>query len=263
MYALTLLPQGVWRRTLLHVSTTAVSRLCLHCMGWRLEYEGEENLQAARRSGVPFLCVANHTTAFDTVGLSAAIGPFAPIAFSGVKNYPAIGRIATEWGALFVDRRVRGAGFTKVLGEHARRQTAPELQGRDSLVPTLLFPEATTTSGRALARFKKGAFVPGLPVAPIVLKYRCPYINPSWVAPHNFWLHFVRLFSAWKLKTVTTTCLPLYYPTDEEVADPELYSRNVQRYMADALGCPTCEDWGIEESRALYTTLDARYASKA
>ena len=64
-------------------------------------------------------------------------------------------------------------------------------------------------------------------------------------------------------KWVTTTCLPLYYPTDEEVADPELYSRNVQRYMADALGCPTCEDWGIEESRALYTTLDARYASKA
>ena len=47
VYALTLLPQGVWRRTLLHVSTTAVSRLCLHCMGWRLEYEGEENLQAS------------------------------------------------------------------------------------------------------------------------------------------------------------------------------------------------------------------------
>ena len=46
-------------------------------------------------------------------------------------------------------------------------------------------------------------------------------------------------------------------------ADPELYSRNVQRYMADALGVPACQDWGIEESRALYSVLDENYAKSS
>lgn len=164
LYGLTLLPQGPRRRRLLHASTLAISRFFLHATGWRLEYEGEENLVAARESGVPFLCVANHTTIFDAFGIAACMGPFSPVAFSGTKNYPAIGRIATEWGALFVDRRDKGKGFTKLLGEHARRQTAPELGARDVLVPMLVFPEATTTSGRSLGRFKKvGATAQSVP----------------------------------------------------------------------------------------------------
>ena len=115
----------------------------------------------------------------------------------------------------------------------------------------------------AVAASLQGAFVPGLAVAPIVMRFRCPGVSPGWVGPHSFGVHLVRMFMQWKLKTITTTCLPLYRPSDAEKADPELYSRNVQRYMADALGVPACQDWGIEESRALYSVLDENYAKSS
>ena len=43
----------------------------------------------------------------------------------------------------------------------------PEAEQR----PMLLFPEGTTTSGRCLLPFKTGAFLAGLPVQPVILRY--------------------------------------------------------------------------------------------
>jgi len=44
----------------------------------------------------------------------------------------------------------------------------------------MLFPEATTTNGKAIISFKTGAFSPGLPVQPMVIKYPHKYVNPCW-----------------------------------------------------------------------------------
>lgn len=44
----------------------------------------------------------------------------------------------------------------------------------------ILFPEGTTTNGKALISFKTGAFSPGLPVQPMVIKYPHKYVNPCW-----------------------------------------------------------------------------------
>ncbi len=40
-------------------------------------------------------------------------------------------------------------------------------------LPMMLFPEGTTTNNKYLMPFKRGAFVAGVPVQPLVLKYRC------------------------------------------------------------------------------------------
>lgn len=37
--------------------------------------------------------------------------------------------------------------------------------------PLLLFPEGTTTNGRFLLPFKTGAFLAGLPLQPVVIRY--------------------------------------------------------------------------------------------
>jgi lysophosphatidylcholine acyltransferase/lyso-PAF acetyltransferase len=44
----------------------------------------------------------------------------------------------------------------------------------------LLFPEATTTNGRALIHFKLGAFTPGLPIQPVVIRYPFVHFDNSW-----------------------------------------------------------------------------------
>jgi lysophosphatidylcholine acyltransferase/lyso-PAF acetyltransferase len=44
----------------------------------------------------------------------------------------------------------------------------------------LLFPEATTTNGRTLIHFKLGAFAPGLPIQPVVIRYPFVHFDNSW-----------------------------------------------------------------------------------
>lgn len=58
------------------------------------------------------------------------------------------------------------------VGEQVRRRMLhswahPEEEHR----PMLLFPEGTTSSGARLLPFKTGAFLAGLPVQPVILKY--------------------------------------------------------------------------------------------
>jgi len=67
----------------------------------------------------------------------------------------------------------------------SRRDAAGEIERRamcNDWPHVALFPEATTTNGRSLVSFKTGAFVPGLPVQPVVVRYPCTTFDPSWVA---------------------------------------------------------------------------------
>lgn len=50
----------------------------------------------------------------------------------------------------------------------------------------LLFPEGTTTNGRNLISFKLGAFAPGFPIQPVVIRYPFVHFDISWyVSFHN------------------------------------------------------------------------------
>jgi lysophosphatidylcholine acyltransferase/lyso-PAF acetyltransferase len=44
----------------------------------------------------------------------------------------------------------------------------------------LLFPEGTTTNGRSLISFKLGAFAPGFPIQPVVIRYPFVHFDISW-----------------------------------------------------------------------------------
>ena len=51
--------------------------------------------------------------------------------------------------------------------------------------PTLIFPEGTTTNGKCLIDFKRGAFVPAVPVLPVVLKSPARNYNPADTGRHS------------------------------------------------------------------------------
>uniref|UniRef100_A0A3Q1FHJ0 Phospholipid/glycerol acyltransferase domain-containing protein n=1 Tax=Acanthochromis polyacanthus TaxID=80966 RepID=A0A3Q1FHJ0_9TELE len=83
----------------------------------------------------------------------------------------------------------------------------------------LMFPEGTTTNGRALIKFKPGAFLAGVPVQPVLLRYPNKLVSES----------------------IGVTFLPVYNPSPEERSDPKLYADNVQKLMAKALGVPATD----------------------
>lgn len=44
----------------------------------------------------------------------------------------------------------------------------------------LLFPEGTTTNGRVLITFQLGAFIPGYPIQPVIVRYPYVHFDQSW-----------------------------------------------------------------------------------
>uniref|UniRef100_A0A3B5LE97 Lysophosphatidylcholine acyltransferase 4 n=1 Tax=Xiphophorus couchianus TaxID=32473 RepID=A0A3B5LE97_9TELE len=93
----------------------------------------------------------------------------------------------------------------------------------------LMFPEGTTTNGRALIKFKPGAFLAGVPVQPVLLRYPNKVVSALWHTASQFYTN------------MTVEYLPVYNPSEEEKKDPSLYADNVQRLMAKALGVPATD----------------------
>lgn len=89
----------------------------------------------------------------------------------------------------------------------------------------LLFmaPEGATHSGYYLLPFRRGAFVPGLPILPVCLQYTtCPvsqsrcysYFNPGWTVGNTIW-HVFRMLLQFSNK-LKVTIMDVYEPDHAE-----------------------------------------------
>eukprot|EP01062_Namystynia_karyoxenos_P063151 TRINITY_DN55977_c0_g1_i1.p1 TRINITY_DN55977_c0_g1~~TRINITY_DN55977_c0_g1_i1.p1 ORF type:complete len:610 (+),score=220.60 TRINITY_DN55977_c0_g1_i1:93-1832(+) len=137
----------------------------------------------------------------------------------------------------------------------SRGQTAELLQRRATepgWPQVMLFPEGTTTNGRALVQFRPGAFKPGVPVQPVAFDFPNDTmdVDPSW----TFGVHgpmfgiftiFVRLMSSWH-NPMHVHFLEPHRPTEEERADPILFAEHVRQRIADALRIP-CTEHGQDD----------------
>lgn len=50
----------------------------------------------------------------------------------------------------------------------------------DTFPRMLLFPEGTTTNGKVLISFQLGAFIPGHPIQPVIVRYPHVHFDQSW-----------------------------------------------------------------------------------
>jgi lysophosphatidylcholine acyltransferase/lyso-PAF acetyltransferase len=141
-------------------------------------------------------------------------------------------------GCLYVERAKsesqnlspRGGVSARVVERMNRIAEGNELKER----PILLFPEGTTTNGQFLLPFKSGAFLAGEPLQPVILRYGTKRISPSWesiVAHRHIILMLLNIFHS-----VTCYKLPVYYPSEKEKKDPQLYAANVRKAMLTASG---------------------------
>uniref|UniRef100_A0A8C5QSE7 Lysophosphatidylcholine acyltransferase 4 n=1 Tax=Leptobrachium leishanense TaxID=445787 RepID=A0A8C5QSE7_9ANUR len=203
------------RRTILHHLIYLLSRTMFFMCGFHwITIRGRR----APSSEAPLLVVAPHSTFFDPI---VTVVCDLPSVVSRVENLkiPVIGALLRFNQSIMVSRH-DPASRKKVVEEVKRRATS------DGGWPQLLFfPEGTNGNGQVLLKFKPGAFVAGVPVQPVLMRYPNRLVI-LWLTMSQFFINLEIEF------------LPVYNPSPEERADPALYASNVQKIMAKALGKP-------------------------
>uniref|UniRef100_A0A2K5PQ35 Lysophosphatidylcholine acyltransferase 1 n=1 Tax=Cebus imitator TaxID=2715852 RepID=A0A2K5PQ35_CEBIM len=171
------------------------------------------------------LTLAPHSSYFDAIPVTMTMSSIVMKAES--RDIPI-------WGTLI--RYIRPV-FVSRSDQDSRRKTVEEIkrraQSNGKWPQIMIFPEGTCTNRTCLITFKPGAFIPGAPVQPVVLRYpnKLDTITWTWQGPgalEILWLTLCQFHNQ-----VEIEFLPVYSPSEEEKRNPALYASNVRRVMAE------------------------------
>ena len=226
-----------WRRFIAQTAVKVGSRVLLFCLGFHyIKFIGKPDPKAA-------IFVANHTGPFEALAMCYKTGG---CFISAIENrkIPFLGSILDGTQAIFVDRN----------NPLSREQTLNEIRRRAKDVeqwpPLVIFPEGTSHSGKSLLHFKSGAFQPGVPVQPVIVRHHYRHMNVAWSGvTEGMWDAFKRVTSQW-YNSMSIEYLPLYYPSEAEQNNPQLYADHVRRYMSDLSGIP-CSKYSVDDFHIL------------
>ena len=111
----------------------------------------------------------------------------------------------------------------------------------------MLFPEGTTTAGRHILKFKKGAFAAGLPIKPAVMKTdRNANFSVACGSSHIV-LNFFRTITYWKHDLYFTE-LPVIRPTDYMYETYKDFGKEKWEIFAEVVRRIYCEVGGFVSS---------------
>ena len=102
--------------------------------------------------------------------------------------------------------------------------------------------------------FKPGAFIPGVPVQPIMISYPNTHDTVSWTWDQEHGAVACILLTM--LQTSVSAeihFLPRYVPSQEEREDAQVFADNVRRRMAEHAGVALCD--------MTYAQLKEKYSS--
>eukprot|EP00246_Nothoceros_aenigmaticus_P004252 TRINITY_DN15706_c0_g1_i1.p1 TRINITY_DN15706_c0_g1~~TRINITY_DN15706_c0_g1_i1.p1 ORF type:complete len:511 (-),score=73.70 TRINITY_DN15706_c0_g1_i1:249-1781(-) len=219
-------PFPTWRRVLL-VPIRLCARGCLFCFGFMwIKVKGKP----ATREQAPII-VSNHISFIDPVFIFYR---HLPVIVSAKENLeiPIVGVYLQALQIIPVDR----------VSPTSRRDAAVQIKRRaiDNAWPhIMLFPEGTTTNGRAVVSFKTGAFAPGLPVQPMAISYPNQSVSTAWVDRNPLYIVF-RLMTQ-IINYMEVEYLAVVEPTLKELKDPHGYAERVREQVAKSLNV-SCTD---------------------
>lgn len=233
-----------WRRNVTKHFLSCLGRLLFFSMGFHVRVIGKP----ASSTEAPVFVVAPHSSFFDGI---AVIASGMPSTVSRAENVsvPIFGTILRALQPVLVSR----------VDPDSRRNTINEITKRATSggewPQVLIFPEGTCTNRSCLISFKPGAFLPLVPVQPIILRYPNTLDTVTWT-----WQGYT--VAKLLLMTVCQVCtnvevefLPVYVPSEDEKNDYFLYANNVRNLMARSLGTPVT-DHTYEDCRLMLTARD-------
>lgn len=226
-------------RSWLQETVKAILRLLVKILGFT-DYQVTGVL--ASPTEAPILVAAPHSTCVDVI----------PVVHSESRPVAKQGMLGPVGKFMQVTKVNRSSKESRQMALESIKRRAD--QTKEGLFPqTIIFPEGTCTNAKALIKFKAGAFHPGTPVQPVVLRpcsirntdgkyHKTGVDTQTWTWNQNlnlfclYWLTMAQPRSAFEMEY-----LPVYYPSEEEKADPDLFGRNVRAVMAAKLKVPVMD----------------------
>lgn len=216
-----------WWRRFIDLSLRVIMRALWFAGGFHwIRVKGEP----APPSQAAILTLAPHSSYFDAIPVTMTMSSIVTKAES--RDIPVWGTLINFIRPVFVSRS----------DQDSRRKTVEEIKRRalsgGEWPQMMIFPEGTCTNRSCLIRYKPGAFIPAVPVQPVVLRYpnKLDTVTWTWQGPGAFkilWLTLCQLHNPMEIEY-----LPIYTPSEEERSDPALFANNVRRLMAKALRLP-------------------------
>ncbi|KAF2299903.1 hypothetical protein GH714_005906 [Hevea brasiliensis] len=224
-----------------------ISRIWEGGKGRDCKNEGRDQSAEPERPGA---IISNHISYLDILyHMSSSFPSF--VAKRSVAKLPLVGLISKCLGCVYVQRESKSSDFKGVAGLVTER--VREAYQNRSAPTMMLFPEGTTTNGDFLLPFKTGAFLAGVPVLPVILRYPYQRFSPAWDSISGV-RHVIFLLCQF-INYIEVKRLPVYYPSQEEKDDPKLYACNVRRLMAHE-GDLVMSDIGLAEKRVYHAALN-------
>ena len=237
-------PLTGWRKESRNI-VSILGRLMWFVMGFHVEKKGIHSVET------PILIFAPHTTFFDAIWFFCVTEPASFLGRIENEEIPIIGKIVQLYQPIAVTRE----------DSHSRQKTLEQIimrshsfmvdDKKDKWPQIIMSPEGTTSNGRSLITFKKGAFVSGYPVQPIIIQYpnQIDTVTWTWNQKHGpMTVLFITL--AVPITRAVVEFLPPYIPNESEKEDPKLYASNVRHYMAKYLSIPT-SNVSLEDAKTI------------
>uniref|UniRef100_A0A3Q2NV06 Lysophosphatidylcholine acyltransferase 2 n=1 Tax=Fundulus heteroclitus TaxID=8078 RepID=A0A3Q2NV06_FUNHE len=223
-------PMTGWRRVMCKRLMAALGRAYFFSMGFRVVVKGKQ----VGNTEAPILAVAPHSSFFDAI---ACVVCGLPSTVSRVENLatPIFGRFVRCLQPVLVSRKDPDSRKNTILAIESRAKS----EGQWPQV--LIFPEGTCTNRTCLITFKQGAFIPGVPVQPVIIRYpnKLDTVTWTWQGFNSKTLLLLTLSQLYT--TVEVEFLPPHIPTEDEKKSPALFASRVRDTMAKALGIPVTD----------------------
>ncbi|XP_071932558.1 lysophospholipid acyltransferase LPEAT2 isoform X3 [Coffea arabica] len=160
-------PMPKWRCRLMWVT-----RLCSRCILFSFGYHWiRRKGRPAPREIAPII-VSNHVSYIEPIFFFYELFPTI-VASEAHDSMPFVGTIIRAMQVIYVNR----------FSHSSRKHAVNEIKRKascDQFPRLLLFPEGTTTNGRAIISFQLGAFIPGYPIQPVIVRYPHVHFDQSW-----------------------------------------------------------------------------------
>ena len=183
----------------------------------------------------PILVVGPHSTGFDTIAVWWSDNPSYIVAEEFTK-IPMLGKMFGLPLPVCVKRNDPDSRHNTRV-EVMRRTNLHKHPNPDERWPQILiFPEGACGNRTVLMPFKLGAFYPGKPVQPILLRYPNKVDTITWTQNTtmlSIWTTLSQPFTR-----VEIEYLPVYHPNHEEQKDAQLFASNVRNLMSKELEIP-------------------------
>uniref|UniRef100_A0A4W4H851 EF-hand domain-containing protein n=1 Tax=Electrophorus electricus TaxID=8005 RepID=A0A4W4H851_ELEEL len=162
-------PMTGWRRLMCRTVMVFLGRVCFLGMGFCVVVKGRQ-VSGAK---APILAVAPHSSFFDAIACIVAGLP-SIVSRSESLDAPIFGRILQCLQPVLVSRKDPDSRKNTILEIRRRAMSGghwPQM---------LIFPEGTCTNRSCLITFKQGAFVSGVPVQPVLIRYPGKMDTVTW-----------------------------------------------------------------------------------